>query len=209
MIEDPARLIRIDPTGTEYLIDESPFWIGRKSSANLFIPDADVSREHSVIEEKNCIFSIRDAGSTNGTLLNHKPIGTEPVELCDNDLITINKTHEYIFIMPGKTMPVLDPLHEYGLEIDRSTYRISVDGIPLSPDKRGFQLLSLLAENPGKVYSYAEIACRLYPDDQDTEAQLKRVQAAKNDLSKHLKSLGITRRLIRSKSGVGYRLDKE
>ena len=99
--------------------------------------------------------------------------------------------------------------HEYGLVIDPAAYQVSVDGIPLSPDKRGFQLLCLLAEVPGKVYTYAEIAERLYPEDQDPESRVQRVQAAKNDLSKHLKSLGITRRPVKSKSGIGYYLDKD
>ncbi len=209
MIEDPARLLSLNSPGTEYTIDRSPFRIGRISSADLFISDADVSREHAVIEENNGVYSVRDAGSTNGTLLNRKPVGSEPEELFDNDLITINRTHEYVFVMPGKTIPFIDPLQDYGLVIDRVSYRIFVDGTPLSPDKRGFQLLSLLAESPGRVYTYAEIAARLYPEDRDTESQLQRVQAAKNDLSKHLKALGITRRLIKSKNGVGYYLDKE
>ncbi len=209
MNEDPARLLSVNNPGTEHPIDHSPFWIGRKSSANLFISDADVSREHAVIEEKDCVYSIRDMGSTNGTMLNRKSIGTNPVELCDNDLITINKTHEYIFVLPGKTIPFFDPLYDYGLVIDSSTYRILVDGIAVSPDKRGFQLLTLLAESPGKIYTYAEIAARLYPEDQNTETQIQRVQAAKNDLSKRLKSLGIKRRLIKSKNGVGYQLDKK
>ena len=209
MIEDPAGLLSVDSPGTEYQICESPFRIGRSSSAGLFIPDADVSRDHAVIEEKDGVYTIRDAGSTNGTLLNRKPVGPDPVELCDHDLITISKAREYIFVMPGKTMPILDPLYEYGLEIDRDAYQVYVDGIPISPDKRGFRLLSLLAESPGRVYTYAEIAGRLYPEDRDTESQLQRVQAAKNDLSKHLKSQGITRSLIKSKNGVGYRLDKQ
>lgn len=209
MIEDPARLIPLNEPGTEYPVDESPFRIGRNSSAGLFIPDSDVSREHAVIEEKDGRYTIRDAGSTNGTLLNGKPVGEDPAELCDNDLITISRSHEYIFVLPGKTMLIPDPLHEYGLVIDPAAYQVSVDGIPLSPDKRGFQLLCLLAEVPGKVYTYAEIAERLYPEDQDPESRVQRVQAAKNDLSKHLKSLGITRRPVKSKSGIGYYLDKD
>ena len=39
-------------------------------------------------DEKDGVYSIWDAGSTNGTLLNRKPVGPDPVELCDHDLIS-------------------------------------------------------------------------------------------------------------------------
>ncbi len=209
MSGDEARLISTGRDGQEYLIDRTPFLIGRKSSANLFISSASVSREHAVIEKRNDDYFIHDAGSTNGTLLNRKRIGGDPVKLYDDDVITINRDHEYVFAMPGRTMPILDDLYAYGLEIDEMAYQIFVDGVEISPDKRGYQLLSLLAEQPGKIYTYAEIAERIYPEDRDPESQRKRIQAAKNDLSKKLKTLGVGRILIKSKNGVGYQLSRE
>ena len=208
--EEFARLIPLSGNREDVLITHTPFLIGRKSNASLFLSDANISREHALIEETdNGSFTIRDLGSTNGTLLNRKPLGTEPVKLMDDDVITINQTHEYTFILPGKTMPFNNPLFAYGLYIDADSHQIYVDGTPISPDKRGYQLLTLLAENPAKLYTYAEIAERLYPDDQDPDSQVKRIRAAKNDLSKRLKSLGIDRKLIQSRSGIGYQLTKE
>ncbi|MBQ6479526.1 MAG: FHA domain-containing protein [Anaerolineaceae bacterium] len=209
MYSDEARLIATEREGQEYLIDRTPFLIGRKSNANLFISSATVSREHAVIEQINGEYYIRDAGSTNGTWLNRKRIGSDPVKLQDDDVISVSRGYEYVFIMPGRTMPMIDDLYAYGLEIDAMAYQIYVDGVEISPDKRGYQLLSLLAEQPGKIYTYQEIAQRIYPDDYDPESQRKRIQAAKNDLSKRLKSLGIGRSLIKSKNGVGYQLSRD
>lgn len=206
---DYAKLIPADANKAELMIERTPFLIGRKNNASLFIPDFNVSREHALIEEENGVYTIRDMGSTNGTLLNRKPLGTEPVELQDNDVITINRSHVYTFVLPGRTMPFIDPLYAYGLEIDTKAYQIYVDGIAVSPDKRGYQLVTLLAEMPGKIYTYAEIAERLYPDDKDPESQVKRIRAAKNDLAKRLKALGLGRKFIKSRSGIGYQLSEE
>ena len=209
MTGDEAKLISTGKNAQEYLIEKTPFLIGRKTNANLFISSTNVSREHAVIEEKNGVYYIRDAGSTNGTYLNRKLIGSQPVRLNDDDVITIDRDHEYTFAMPGRTMPILNDLYNYGLEIDDSEYLIYIDGISVSPDKRGFQLVSLLAEHPGKIYTYDEIARKIYPDDHDPESQRKRIQAAKNDLSKKMKSQGVERNLIKSKNGVGYQLSKD
>lgn len=207
--DEMAKLILKASPEKEYVIDNNPFLIGRKNNAGLIISDFNVSREHVLIEETGGRYMIRDMGSTNGTLLNYKPLGQEPVELREDDVITVNRTHEYIFVMPGKTEAFFDPLFSYGINIDTDNYQIYVDGIPISPDKRGFKLVCLLAEKPGKVFTYKEIAQKLYPDDLDANSQTQRIRAAKNDLSKRLKSQGISRKLIRSKNGVGYQLCDE
>ncbi len=207
--EEMAKLVLRTPPGTEYIIERTPFLIGRKSNAGLFIPDASVSREHALIEKTEGRYTIRDIGSTNGTFLNHRMIGREPVELHEDDVIMINRRHEYSFVTLGKTEPVINPLYVYGLDIDESSYQIYVDGIPISPDKRGYRLICLLAENPGKVCTYEEIAERLYPDDRDPDSRIQRIRSAKNDLSKRLKQYGISRKLIRSRSGIGYQLCDE
>lgn len=204
-----ARLINAKSVKTEYTIERTPFLIGRKATAGLFLPDFNVSREHAMIEEEDGNFTIRDMGSVNGTMLNHRRIGTDPVPLRDDDEIVISRSHVFIFASPERTMPFFDPLIIYGLEIDQDTQRIYVDGVPVSPDRRGFQLICLLAEVPGKVVSYAEIGERLYPEDQDPDSQLKRIRAAKNDFSKRLKAAGVTRQLIRSRNGVGYQLSED
>jgi len=204
-LEKKAKLIQVGKTGSEFVIERTPYIIGRRAGNGLFIPDYNVSREQAIIEEKLGIYTIRD-NSTNGTLLNHRPLGKEAVELHDDDVISINRTHVYTFISADKTMPVFNPLFSYGLEIDPNQHQIYVDGVAISPDNRGYLLITLLAETPGKIYTYSEIGAVLYPDDRDPESQVKRIRAAKNDLAKRLKAAGVTRQLIKSRSGIGYQL---
>jgi two-component system cell cycle response regulator len=61
--------------------------IGRDASCDIVLPHRTVSRSHAVIEWKDDVFVLRDAGSTNGTFLDDERIDESP--LSDRDRIRI------------------------------------------------------------------------------------------------------------------------
>jgi len=73
--------------------------VGRLSGNDLVIPDVSISKRHALIEIGSSGWSIRDCGSTNGTLVNSTPIGTKPFPLKDCDIIAFAR-YEFFFLMP-------------------------------------------------------------------------------------------------------------
>ena len=71
-------------------IEHFPFRIGRAESADLRVESVEVSREHAEIFERNDMWLVRDLGSTNGTLVNGKPI--KETLLSDGDILKIAET---------------------------------------------------------------------------------------------------------------------
>ena len=81
-------------------IEHTPFKIGRGETCDLRIESAQVSREHAQIYQRGSIWSIRDLGSTNGTLVNGKPIRES--FLSDGDILAIAET-EVTFVIASVT----------------------------------------------------------------------------------------------------------
>jgi pSer/pThr/pTyr-binding forkhead associated (FHA) protein len=65
--------------------------IGKSGEADLIISDPAVSRLHAAVERLGAAWCIRDLGSTNGTLVNGKPLSGERV-LRDGDEVVVGKT---------------------------------------------------------------------------------------------------------------------
>lgn len=62
--------------------------IGRSEQCDLRLDDPDVSRQHATVQEENGRFTIADAGSRNGVLLNGKRIDAE-TEIQEGDDIVL------------------------------------------------------------------------------------------------------------------------
>jgi serine phosphatase RsbU (regulator of sigma subunit)/pSer/pThr/pTyr-binding forkhead associated (FHA) protein len=70
-----AQLTVTDQMGRRVVpIDKPLFTIGRRSSADLHIRSADVSREHAEIAYEDGQFVLRDRGSRYGTCVNSEPV---------------------------------------------------------------------------------------------------------------------------------------
>lgn len=80
------------------------FTIGRKADNHLVIDDAAVSGHHAHIVRVQAVYFLEDLQSTNGTLVNNRPI--ERHQLRDTDIITIGR-HRIIFrdTMPEMALP--------------------------------------------------------------------------------------------------------
>jgi two-component system, cell cycle response regulator len=73
--------------GRKYEITKTEMIVGRSETADIFIDDQDVSRAHAKIEVQKDSITISDLGSTNGTLVNGKPVQRH--DLKDGDKIQI------------------------------------------------------------------------------------------------------------------------
>jgi FHA domain len=65
-----------------------PFFIGRLPSCDLVLDQPAISRRHAVIYQRDGVWYIADAGSSNGTYVNLTPTA-EPVRLLDGDEIRL------------------------------------------------------------------------------------------------------------------------
>lgn len=82
---------------------------GRTSNNDVVIPDSSVSRFHAFFKQtSDGRFQVQDAGSTNGTAVNHDPVPAQgegsPVALKSGDTVTIGRVSLRFY--------EAEPLHE-------------------------------------------------------------------------------------------------
>lgn len=74
----PARasvvIVEGPGAGQEYPLEKAVSVVGREKGADILLPDSAVSRRHVALEAAGGAFSLKDLGSTNGTLLNGRKI---------------------------------------------------------------------------------------------------------------------------------------
>lgn len=92
-----AKLVVTDSTGavTEHEMGVGPVTVGRSTDCDVVVLEAQVSRQHAVIEYDGERLHVRDGGSHNGTWVNGKrvPSGQEgEIDLTDGDEIRIGET---------------------------------------------------------------------------------------------------------------------
>ncbi len=82
--------------GAIFTISEDEVVIGREIAANLCLPDASVSRRHSLIEKNGERFVITDLESLNGTFINDVPVKTRTLE--HGDRVRIGES-QFLFLL--------------------------------------------------------------------------------------------------------------
>lgn len=90
-IEGPTLAVRSGgPPGAVFALDRAEVTIGREPSADVFLDDVTVSRNHAVVTSGPGGIALRDLGSLNGTYVNRRRIeGEERLE--DGDELQIGK----------------------------------------------------------------------------------------------------------------------
>ena len=73
--------------GAGFAIDRERILIGRGPGVDRAFDDQAMSRQHAAIEFSGTGFRLRDLGSTNGTLLNGKPVQSEELRHGDRFVI--------------------------------------------------------------------------------------------------------------------------
>ena len=72
-------------------LDGARLMVGRDSSSDIKVDDTTASRRHAVLERLAAGWSVSDAGSTNGTLVNGEFID-QPRPLFSGDEILVGET---------------------------------------------------------------------------------------------------------------------
>ncbi len=75
--------------GSRFLLDLDVVRAGRHPESEIFLDDVTVSRRHAEFHRSGPSFSVRDAGSLNGTYVNRDRI--DSVQLTDGDEVQIGK----------------------------------------------------------------------------------------------------------------------
>jgi anti-anti-sigma factor len=89
--------------GREIQIAGSRFAIGRDGHCQLRLGSAMVSKFHAVIERRHVGIFLRDAGSTNGTIVNGRSLRSDEIEIRDGDRIQIGPVVATLVVGPGRT----------------------------------------------------------------------------------------------------------
>jgi hypothetical protein len=75
--------------GSSYRLESPTTTAGRHPDSDIFLDDITVSRRHAVIERTGAGFTVRDAGSLNGTYVNRDRV--EKAELRTGDEVQIGR----------------------------------------------------------------------------------------------------------------------
>lgn len=101
--------------------------------------------------------------------------------------------------------PSADRLQIGGLDMDRSTHRVTMNGNPVELTPREFKLLWLMASHPGQVFSRETLLERFWPEETSTDQSSvtvymrrlrEKIEANPSD-PEHLKTVW----------GIGYKLE--
>lgn len=107
-----------DLAGKRYAVGKGGLRLGRSSSNDIHVPDEELSRNHCLFEVENDSIRLTDLASANGTILNGKQLGGEPVMLKVGDVIEVGKT---IIHVVGENEPTPAGSVDLGLGGDKKS----------------------------------------------------------------------------------------
>lgn len=82
-----------DLKGRRFEVGEGTLRLGRSSSNDIHVPDEELSRNHCLFEQiGETGIRVTDLASANGTMVNGEPIGNDPVDLKEGDIIEVGAT---------------------------------------------------------------------------------------------------------------------
>jgi len=193
----------------QWILDDtqSEISIGRSADCTVSIPVRWISRTHALLRREKGQFVLEDAGSKNGVFINGKRI-IKPQPLNDGDVIQLAPGLELIYVDSEATAP-LPGRKGLGLQIDEVERQIYVHGQLITPplSNQQFQLLTKIAEQPGKVYSRAEIIEATWPGDDAEGVTDDAVDALIRRLRQRVAEIDPEYDFIITVRGYGFRLD--
>ncbi len=182
--------------------------IGRWDDNDVVIDDRWVSRYHAQLRREGEHYRLHDLDSKNGTFVNGQRIAA-PTLLADGDEIQVTPMIKLVFVGYGSTAPLPTGTEPSGLELDVEARQVYVrDRLldpPLSPAQ--FAFLSLLAEQPGRVYSRDEVIETVWPDDQAEGISDEAIDALVRRIRLRLRELDPDQEYIVTIRGYGFKLE--
>lgn len=181
--------------------------IGRSDDCKVHLPVRWISRIHAVLRRNQGQFMLEDAGSKNGVFLNGQRI-IKPTALTDGDIIQLAPGLELIYVDSDATAP-LPGRRGLGLQVDGEERQIYIHGQQLDPplSTQQYQLLAALADQPGKVYSRAEVIEAAWPGEAAEGVTDDAIDALVRRLRQRLAEIDPESEFIVTVRGYGFRLD--
>ncbi len=186
---------------------EGDITIGRSPDCTINIPVRWVSRTHAVLRRQEGQFVLEDAGSKNGVFVNGQRV-VKPRPMTDGDIIQLAPGLELIYVDSEATAP-LPGWGGRGLHIDPVERQVYIHGQLLMPplSNQQYQLLSMLAEQPGKVYSRIEVIEAAWPGEAAEGVSDDAIDALVRRLRQRLAEIDPEYNFIVTVRGYGFRLD--
>jgi DNA-binding response OmpR family regulator len=184
--------------------------IGRWDDNDVVIDDRWVSRYHAQVRREGDEYVVQDLGSKNGTFVNGRRIAA-PSILSDGDEIQVTPLVKLTFVDYGSTAPLPVETQAPGLELDLGTRQVYVRGRLLSPplSPAQFVFLSLLAEQPGRVYSRDQVIGTVWPEDQSEGVSDEAIDALVRRIRLRLRKLDPNHDYIVTVRGYGFKMEPE
>jgi DNA-binding response OmpR family regulator len=144
---------------------EAEITIGRSPECAISIPVRWISRLHATLRRQGGQFVLEDAGSKNGVFINGQRV-MKPRPLTDGDVIQLAPGLELLYVDSEATAP-LPGQRGLGLYLDQEERQVYVHGQLVSPplSNQQYQLLVLLTDTPGKVFSRGEVIEAAWPGE--------------------------------------------
>ena len=186
---------------------EDDIVIGRSSDCTINIPVRWISRKHAVLRYDNRQFVLEDAGSKNGVFVNGQRV-VKPRPLTDGDIIQLAPGLELIYVDSEATAP-LPGQRGMGLYVDQEKRQVYVHGQLLSPplSNQQYELVLLLSQQPGKVFSRAEVIEAAWPGEAAEGVTDDAIDALVRRLRQRLAEVDPEHNFIVTVRGYGFRLE--
>jgi pSer/pThr/pTyr-binding forkhead associated (FHA) protein len=117
MIRYWLTIVQGPDRGREYDLEDNEIVVGRHPDSGININDTEVSRKHFVLNKKADEYWIEDLDSTNGTVVNGRPIKSE-YRLRDNSKINLGANISLVF---NKDVPLPDVKKTLPIKIEQET----------------------------------------------------------------------------------------
>ncbi len=182
--------------------------IGRWEDNDVVVDDRWVSRYHAQIHREGESYAVQDLDSKNGTFVNGRRI-TAPTSLADGDEIQVTPLIKLTFVDYGSTAPLPIETQAPGLELDLGARQVYVQGRLLDPplSSAQFTFLSLLATDPGRVYSREQVIAAVWPDDQAEGISDEAIDALVRRIRLRLRKLDPDHEYVATVRGYGFKLE--
>lgn len=185
--------------------------VGRDDSADIVIPERQISRQHVRIFRQDNVYYIEDLQSRNGTWVNgNKLEGVR--ELYDSDEIHVALAVRLQFVGSGATAPLPFELPDASsgrLRLDRETRRVFILDQELDPPLSlpQYRLLELLYLHNGRICTRDNVVETVWPDVVGEGVSEQAIDALVRRLRDRLTEVDPDTQYIVTVRGHGFRLD--
>ena len=190
----------------QWILEDEEILIGRDSSCQVQLPSRWISRVHVRLQREGNRYTAEDTGSKNGLYINGQRAYKAQV-LTDGDNLQLAPGLDLIFVDSEATAP-LPGRSAAPLYLDHDERQVYIHGQIISPplSAQQYQVLTTLAEQPGKVYSRYEIIQAAWPQDNPDGVSDDAVDAMIRRLRTRLAKIDPTREYIITVRGYGFKL---